>query len=218
MSLAGTWLTCVCVPAQIALLIINSASLPRTTGPTRPAPANHTRPRPSPAPELPAERSGRMPGGSAAPSSLGDMGGDTMGVVSWGSVYIEVLVSGSHVIWGRRGWWRVKEANTGARGLARTAKRVSMCAVAKCEARCCSAGQAHVRLQGGTQSTPRDLHPPLPPAPARTAPAWPAGCRRRRPCQTRPACPRPSSPGCNSGQSAAGVGWGWEGQAQASMA
>ena len=50
-------------------------------------------------PELPAERRARVPGGSAAPSSLGDMGGETIGVVSCGSVYMEVLVSGSHVIW-----------------------------------------------------------------------------------------------------------------------
>lgn len=59
-----------------------------------------------PAPELPAERRGRVPGGRAAPSTFGDMGGETMGVVSCGSVYIEVLVSGSHVIWGVGQWGR----------------------------------------------------------------------------------------------------------------
>ncbi len=32
--------------------------------------------------------------------------------------------------------------------------------------------------------------------PANRARTWPLGCRRSRPCQTRPACPRPSSPGC----------------------
>lgn len=50
------------------------------------------------APELPAERSVRMPGGSSAGSSLGDSGGLTMGVVTCGSVCMLVLVSGSQVI------------------------------------------------------------------------------------------------------------------------
>lgn len=65
--------------------------------------SHRTSPPPHP-PELPAERSARVPGGRAALSSLGDMGGETMGVVSCGSVYIEVLVSGSHVICGWAGW------------------------------------------------------------------------------------------------------------------
>lgn len=60
----------------------------------------HTHTPPSPSPEVPA-RSGRPPpggGSGAAPSILGDMGGETMGVIKCGSVYMLVAVSGSHVI------------------------------------------------------------------------------------------------------------------------